>query len=89
MKLKIFAAVFPTSFILASARSTTSYGSASYTEITTVSQKGPTPTVAYGGPVIPTASTPAMPPNMASYQLNSSFEITNKPVTRTFNWNIA
>ncbi|KIM77718.1 multicopper oxidase [Piloderma croceum F 1598] len=88
MKLQFFAAIFPISFILASAQST-SYGSASYTEITTVSQKGPTPTVVFGGPAMPTASTPAIPPNVASYQLNSSFEITNKPVTRIFNWTIA
>ena len=88
MKFRICAVIFPTSFILASAQSILS-GSASYTAITTVSQKGPTPTIVFEAPALPTQITPAVSPNMASYQLNSSFEITNKSVTGTYNWNIA
>jgi hypothetical protein len=82
--------IFPASFILASAQNTTtSYGSAIYTAITTVSQKGPTPTVVFEKPAVPTVATSAVSPNMGSYQLNSSFEITNKSVTRTYDWTIA
>ncbi|KIM84513.1 multicopper oxidase [Piloderma croceum F 1598] len=88
MKLQICTVIFLTSFILASAQSIIS-DSTSYTAITTVSQGGPTPTIAFEAPALLTEVTPAVSPNMASYQLNSSFKITNRSVTRTYYWTIA
>lgn len=88
MKLQICTVIFLKSFILASAQSIIS-GSTSYTAITPVSRGGPTPTIVFEAPALLTEVTPAVSPNMASYQLNSSFEITNRSVTRTYYWTIA
>jgi FtsP/CotA-like multicopper oxidase with cupredoxin domain len=88
MKLQICTVIFLTSFILASTQGIIS-GSTSYTAMTTVSQGGPTPTMVFEAPALLTEVTPAVSPNIASYQLNSSFEITNRSVTRTYYWTIA
>jgi hypothetical protein len=63
-------------------------GSASYLPVVTVKPEGSGPTPTFEDPPVPTQTTLAVPPNANSYQLNSSFEITDTPVTRTFNWNI-
>jgi hypothetical protein len=88
MYLQIWAAVLPTILAFASARRN-NVGVGSYTHATTVTAGGPGPSVTVDGPPVPTVTTVAVTPNTGSYQLNSSFEITDTAVTRTFDWTIA
>ena len=84
MKLHIWAAL---SIALASARS----GNASfvsYTPQTTIAGGGPRPSNTLPVPPAPTNKVPSVPPSSNSYKLNSSFEISATPVTRTYNWTI-
>ena len=82
----ILAAFLPIIHTLVSAQNK---GGGTYTPVHTVGSAGPRPTPTFEGPPVPTQTTPAIPPGTGSYQLNKSFEITNTPVTRTYNWTIA
>ncbi|KIM76075.1 multicopper oxidase [Piloderma croceum F 1598] len=86
--IHIWAALLPTILAFASAQNSGN-GGATYSQVTTVSVAGPGPTPTIEGPPVPTQTTVAVAPNARSYHLNSSFEITDKPVTRTFNWTIS
>jgi hypothetical protein len=86
--LHIWAALLPTILAFASAQNNGN-GGATYSQVTTVSVAGPGPTPTIEGPPVPTQTTVAVAPNARSYQLNSSFEITDKSVTRTFHWTIS
>jgi hypothetical protein len=88
MKPGIWAALLTNILAFASAQSSSS-GAATYTPITTVIPGGPAPTNTFEAPPAPTQTTPAVPPGTGSYQLNRTFEITNTPVTRIYNWTIA
>jgi hypothetical protein len=88
MNLFIWAALVPNILAFVSAQSNGDDG-ATYAPVTTVSVGGYGPTPTNEGPLLPSQTTPAVSPNAGSYKLNSSFEITDTPVTRTFNWIIA
>jgi hypothetical protein len=85
MKLRVLAAFLTAGLACAFAQST---GGATYTQLTTISPGGPAPTNTFEAPPVPTETTPAVAPNTGSYLLNGSFEITDTPVIRTFNWTI-
>jgi hypothetical protein len=87
MKLQIRAAILSTTLAFASAKRSSS-GGATYAPVTTVTLSGSAPTGTNAPPPVPTQTTPAVFADSASYQLNSSFEITDTPVTRTFDWTI-
>jgi hypothetical protein len=86
--LHIWAALLPTILGFASAQNGGN-GGATYSQVTTISVAGPGPTPTIEGPPAPTQTTVAAAPNAGSYRLNSSFEITDTPVTRTFDWTIS
>jgi len=86
--LHIWVALLPAILIFASAQ-INGNGGAIYSQVTTISAGGPRPTPTIEGLPAPTQTTVAVAPKAGSYQLNSSFEITNTPVTRTFNWTIS
>jgi hypothetical protein len=88
MKRQIWTTLLSLSLTFVSGQSNGA-GGASYTPLTTISLDGPGPTNTNEAPPIPTQTTPAVPANAASYKLNSSFEITDTPVTRTFDWTIS
>jgi FtsP/CotA-like multicopper oxidase with cupredoxin domain len=89
MKHQIWAALLPVGLAFAAAQSIGP--GASYIPVITVSPGGPVsgPTNTYEAPPVPTQAIPAARPAPNSYWLNSSFEITDKPVTRTFDWTIS
>jgi hypothetical protein len=87
MKLRVWAVLLPTIISFACAQGGGG-GPASYSAVTTVTPGGNRPTNTFEPPPLPTQTTPAAPPNSGSYKLNSSFKITDTPVTRTFNWTI-
>ena len=88
MKIKIWTALLPMGLAFAGAKGSGT-GKGSYIPVTTISRgvQGPTNTIE--APPVPTQAKPAVFPNANSYQLNSSFEITDKPVTRTYHWTIS
>lgn len=88
MKHQIWAALLPMRFAFAAAQNS-GMGGASYIPVSTFQPGGPRPTPTIEGPPVPTQGIPAALPATNSYQLNSSFEITDKPVTRTFDWTIS
>ena len=88
MKLQILATLLSLSLTFVSGKSD-GKGGATYAPQTTINHDRPIPTRINEAPPIPTQTTPAVPVNAASYKLNCSFEITDKPVTRTFDWTIS
>ena len=88
MKLQIWTTLLSLSLTFVSGESD-GKGGATYAPQTTITHDRPGPTQINEAPPIPTQTTPAVPVNAASYKLNSSFEITDKPVTRTFDWTIS
>lgn len=62
---------------------------ASYIPVVTVHPGGHRPTNTYEAPPVPTGAILATHPAPNSYRLYRSFKITDKPVTRTFNWTIS
>jgi hypothetical protein len=88
MKLHVLAALLPMGLAFVSAKSN-GVGTVSYVPVTTISSGGLNPSITNEAPPLPTETTPAAFPNANSYTLNSSFEITATPVTRTYHWTIA
>ncbi|KIM72419.1 multicopper oxidase [Piloderma croceum F 1598] len=86
--LHIWAALLPTILAFASAQNN-GKGGATYSQVTTVSVAGLGPTPTIEDSPVPTQTTVAVAPNARSYQLNSSFEIADKPAARTFDWTIS
>jgi hypothetical protein len=89
MKLHVLVALLPMGLAFVSAKSNGVGRSVSYVPITTISSGGPGPSITNEAPPLPTQITPAAFPSANSYTLNSSFEITATPVTRTYHWTIA
>jgi hypothetical protein len=83
MKVQILAAFLPISFCLATP------GAVGRAPMPAVAARDLGPAAVAEANPLPKKATYAYPPSPGSYQLKKSFEITDTPVTRTFDWVIS